>query len=124
MRKVIDPDQVEESVRRFMEHLEPSKEASVFQAPGKKVYLVVRADIRPTKPEGRWTKAKNNRRCELIEKEIDEKITPEEVVELDDLTQQMRRHINRVAPLPIAALERALGELVVKATKGAGDHES
>lgn len=106
MRKVIDIDQVEEPVRRFLERLEPSEEASVVHVAGHDVFLVVRPGAKKGKRPGRWTSAKNKRRVVLIRKDIAGTITPEEVIELADLTGQMRAHVNKVAPRVTPELEQ------------------
>lgn len=53
---------------------------------------------------GRWNEAKNARRLELIDKEIQNTIRPTERRELELLTCEMRAHRRCVAPIP---LERA-----------------
>lgn len=62
-----------------------------------------------------WTPEKNTRRCELIDREIDGIITPSEAAELAELQNQMRRHVNRVAPLPLEELRKLRDELLRKA---------
>ncbi len=61
--------------------------------------------------------AKNNRRCELIDKEIDGSLTAEEASELEELQQQMLRERHRVAPLPLTHAGRLLAELEGKALR-------
>jgi hypothetical protein len=75
---------------------------------------------------GDWTEAKNNRRCDLIDREIDGVITPEEAVELRQLQDEMLRYQNKVTPWPIAAARRLHQKLLKKAAKariGSGIHE-
>jgi hypothetical protein len=66
-------------------------------------------------PEGDWTAAKDRRRCDLIDREIDGALTADERAELEDLQGQMLRHRHRVAPLPLAHAGRLLAELERKA---------
>lgn len=47
-----------------------------------------------------WTEAKNERRCLLIEKELDKSITVGEAYELDQLQTEMLKYRAEVAPLP------------------------
>ena len=58
-----------------------------------------------------WTSDKNQRRCDLIDADIDGIITPEGRLELEVLTEEMRRHVDRVAPLPLEGARRLLREL-------------
>ncbi|MGL6073161.1 MAG: hypothetical protein ACRC8S_03255 [Fimbriiglobus sp.] len=62
-----------------------------------------------------WTDAKNHRRSELIDREVEGSIIPEESVELEELQGQMRRHVNKVAPLPLEAARKLHAELLAKA---------
>ena len=41
-----------------------------------------------------WTEANNARRCELIDRQIQSTITPDEAAELDRLQQALRRYLN------------------------------
>jgi hypothetical protein len=62
-----------------------------------------------------WSDAKNNRRCDLIDREIDgPPLTPAEVVELAGLQEQMLRYRQRVAPLPIEDARRLHQELLAR----------
>ncbi len=64
-----------------------------------------------------WNSALNQRRFELIDKEIQETLTPAERVELAGLTAIMREHLDSEANLPMEgakALHRKLLELAVK----------
>lgn len=123
MRKVISLDEFEEPVRRFLERLEVSNEASVIEVGNKNVYLVVRPASEPI--DEPWTDAKNRRRYELIDREIASTLTPDETVELQQLTQAMRRHRDRVAPLPFNNVrqlhEQLLREAEKAMTNGSGD---
>jgi hypothetical protein len=53
-----------------------------------------------------WTEAKNQRRCDLIDRKYAGGLTPAETNELAQLQAQMLRHSRRVAPLPIEAARR------------------
>src|SRR5262249_10026526 len=62
-----------------------------------------------------WTDAQNDRRCDLIDKEIEGTITPDEAQELYVLQQEMLRYRRRVAPLPLEDARRLHQELLQKA---------
>ena len=68
-------------------------------------------------PTDEWTEAKNARRIALIDREIDEVITPEEAKELELLQQEMRRYVNRVAPLPLDEARELHRQLLETAAK-------
>jgi hypothetical protein len=52
-------------------------------------------------PTRAWTESLNKRRCDLVDKEIDGRLTPEESMELANLEQQMDCHLRSVTPLPL-----------------------
>jgi hypothetical protein len=114
MADVLTLDHIEEPVKRFLAGVVSSRTHPVVEMNGHRVHFVVRPLVAEPTDEP-WTDAKNHRRCDLIDKEIDGTITPEEAVELDELQGQMRRHVNAVAPLPLAAARKLHAELLAKA---------
>lgn len=66
---------------------------------------------RETEP-AEWTDEKNARRCDLIDRKIQNTMSPGEAEELDDLQQALRRHLDRVAPLAMDGAKRLHAELV------------
>lgn len=112
-------DAQEESVKRFVLALTVDPGGSVLELNGKAVACVVPASkpVRGKSTSVAWTKQKNTRRCELIDREIDGVLTPEEVVELRKLRDEMRRYQNKVAPWPIQAARQLHQELLKKAAK-------
>jgi hypothetical protein len=56
----------------------------------------------------------NARRCALIDKEIDETLTPTERVELELLQKQAVAYRDRVAPLPIEGARKLHQQLVAR----------
>ena len=64
-----------------------------------------------------WTEEKNARRCDLIDKSIDDpkSMTDEEWQEYIQLQEEMIEHRNKVAPLPIEEAKQILAELKKKA---------
>jgi hypothetical protein len=61
-----------------------------------------------------WTEAKNTRRCDLLDKEIDGTLNAAEAKELAELQQHMLRHRRRVAPVPLASARRLYQELLAR----------
>jgi hypothetical protein len=64
--------------------------------------------------DGEWNDAKNERRCELIDKDIQGGLNAAERREFESLTQQMRVHRRTVAPIPIAGAIRLHQQLLEK----------
>ncbi|MHB8970925.1 MAG: hypothetical protein ACYC3X_01160 [Pirellulaceae bacterium] len=62
-----------------------------------------------------WTDEKNERRCELIDKDIEGTILPFEKRELDELQRQMLAFRRKLAPLPLREAQRLHQELLKKA---------
>ena len=104
-------DRQPEAVKQFFETLELPPEGSVVEMNGRPVARILPANHR----DSEWTEAKNERRSDLIEKEIDGTLTPAEAVELQALQQAMLKYRNKVAPLPIAAVRKLHDELLAKA---------
>lgn len=59
-----------------------------------------------------WTREKDARRCELIDREIDGTLTVEEQSELNQLQNEMLARRRAVAPLPIEAARELHAELM------------
>jgi hypothetical protein len=71
----------------------------------------------PTNEDEPWTDAKNQRRCDLIDRKYAEGLKPAEAAELAVLQEQMLRCRQRVAPLPLEAALRLHQELLKKAAR-------
>lgn len=56
-----------------------------------------------------WTDAKNSRRCDLVDKEVEGTISDTERIELESLQAEMLTYRQQVAPLELDAV-RALWE--------------
>jgi hypothetical protein len=107
-----------EAVKRFFLSLPVDADGSLIELNGQAVARVFAigkdgngAELHP----GPWTEAKNKRRCELIDKEIDDRLTSEETIELETLERQIDRHLRTVAPLPLEDARRLHRELLAKA---------
>jgi hypothetical protein len=123
MRRVIEVDQIDESVKHFLESLDADPEGSVVELNGRRVYLVVRSMNGAGRADEPWTDEKNHRRYSLVDKEIAGTLTPAEAVELADLQEQMTRYRDRVAPLPIEHAHQLHQQLLekVRAAQAVGD---
>jgi hypothetical protein len=67
--------------------------------------------------EEEWSPTMNERRRELIKRDIDGTITREESLELEYLQEAMRAHVRKVAPIPLEEARELHSKLVAKAAK-------
>ena len=63
-----------------------------------------------------WTENKNQRRCRLVDKEIDGTLSAAEKVELDQLQAEMLAYRHKVAPLPLEELRELHQDLLRQAS--------
>ncbi len=117
--KRVKLDAQEESVKRFVLALTVDPGGSVLELNGQAVACVVPAPkpVTGASTSVERTEQKNTRRCELIDREIDGVLTPEEVVELRQLQDEMLRYQNKVAPWPTRGARHLHQELFKKAAK-------
>jgi hypothetical protein len=115
MVKHISLKEQDETVKRFFESLLPEPDGAVVEVNGHRIYLIIRPARSTDQPDEPWTDAKNHRRAELVDKEIDGTLTPAESAELADLQSQLRRYVDRVAPLPIEEARKLHRQLLEKA---------
>ena len=113
-------DSQDEAVKRFFLSLPVDSQGSVVELNGLALACLVPVSPAP-QDDGKWTEAKNERRCDLIDKEIDGTLTPAEVVELQALQQALLKYRNKVAPLPIAAVRKLHKQLLAKAGRAHPD---
>jgi len=114
----ISLDGLDEAVKRFVLDLVREDAGSVLELAGRPVAQVLPPPASrngESAPADDWTAARDARRCELIDKEVDRSLTEAEQIELEDLQEQMLRHRHRVAPLPLAYARQLLEELERKA---------
>ena len=117
----IELEKQDEAVQRFVLSLPADPEASVLELNGRAVAWVVPAAAECNGDEP-WTKAKNDRRCDLIDRKYAGiGLTPAEAVELVQLQAQMVRYRQRVAPLPLDEARRLHQELLDKAARTQAD---
>ncbi len=60
----------------------------------------------PVDADAAWNREKNARRLKLIDKRIQQMITPKEAIELTRLTKQMRIHCDREEMVPLEGARR------------------
>jgi hypothetical protein len=109
-------DGVEESVRQFVLAAALDPAGSVLELKGRPVAWVIPAAPAPATGDEAWTDAKNDRRCDLIDRKYAGGLTPAETVELTQLQEEMLQHRRRVAPLPLEDARRLHQELLTQAT--------
>jgi len=106
-----------EAVRKYLLSLANSG-STVLKVDGRPfARLTLISKERNGTPTGTWTAEKNERRCELVDLEIDNQITPDEQNELRELERQLDRHLDLVAPLPLESLRKLHAELLEEASK-------
>jgi hypothetical protein len=115
--KNISLDEYPAAVKRFFLALPADPRGCVVELNGQAVACVVPIPSSMAAADGKWTDAKNDRRCDLIDKEYAGGLTVEEQIELQLLQREMWRHLNRVAPLPIEHARRLYRRLLRKAGK-------
>lgn len=115
-----------EAIRQFVLEL-VGQDGVVLESAGRPVACVVPppgADVSSTSSDQpTWSDEKNQRRCELIDRKYDHGLTSEEAAELAILQDEMQRHIDRVAPLPLGEARRLHQELLQKAMASQSDSD-
>jgi hypothetical protein len=110
-------DNEDEAVKRFVLSLPVAANGSVLELEGRAVACVVPIVAGPVEATGAWSEAKNARRCALIDKEVDGRLSAGEAVELHLLQREMLAHRHKVAPLPLAEARQLHRELLAKAQR-------
>jgi hypothetical protein len=110
-------DKEDDAVKRFVLTLPVAPDGSVLELDGRAVACVVPIVEAPVDANGAWSETKNARRCALIDKDIDGKLSAEEAVELNLLQREMLAHRRKVAPLPLAEARKLHQELLAKAQR-------
>ncbi len=110
-------DNEDEAVKRFVLSLPAAANGSVLELEGRAVACLVPIVEERVEANGAWSEAKNARRCALIDKEIDGRLTAAEVVELHLLQREMLAHRHKVAPLPLAEARQLQQTLLAKARR-------
>jgi hypothetical protein len=110
-------DKEDEAVKRFVLSLPVAANGSVLELEGRAVACVVPIIAEPVEANDAWSEAKNARRCALIDKEIDGRLSAAEAVELHRLQREMLAHRHTVAPLPLAEARQLHQKLLAKARR-------
>jgi hypothetical protein len=103
-----------DDVKRFLLAL-PAGEETVVEWQGQP--LLKLRSVTPGERAEEWSEAKNARRFELIDCELDGSISAADADELERLQAEFRRHRRRIAPLPLAETRELLEELARKAAR-------
>lgn len=112
----INLDRQSEDVRKFFLTLSSDRAETALRINGHVIAFVVPKPATKGRVVEPWTDAKNDRRCDLIDKRYSgDALTPEEVLELNDLQEEVSRHVQRVAPRQLNAARKLHQELLMKA---------
>jgi hypothetical protein len=109
-------DRQPEAVKQFFQSLALTSEGSIVEMNGRKLARMLPADT----PHTEWNDLKNARRFELIERDIAGTIAADELLELELLQEELQRHVERVAPLPMDYARQLHQELLAKANAANG----
>ena len=109
----------DEAVRRFVLSLKLNSGGTVLELDGEPVACVLPVAGPNGATASDWTDAKNDRRCELIDRKYAGTLTPEQTIELHTLQEEMHRFLDRVAPLPLSETRRLHQDLLRKARDSA-----
>jgi hypothetical protein len=108
-------DSQDEAVKRFFLSLPVDPLGSVVELNGQAVACVLPVSPMNGAADAEWTDAKNNRRCDLIDKKYAGSLTAAEAIELRALQDEMLRYRETIAPIPLEEARRLHQELLVKA---------
>jgi hypothetical protein len=112
----VDLNGFDEAVKQFVLAVAADPAGSVLELDGRPVAWVVPPVPLAVNGDEEWTEAKNQRRGDLIDRKYAGTLTPPEAVELARLQEQMLRHRQRVAPLPLEDARKLHQELLTKAS--------
>lgn len=121
--KHIDLTSHEEAIQQFFLALPVDAEGSVVELNGKPVARITPIDAAAAEKCGdgtEWNDLKSTRRCELVDRDIEGTLLPDEAAELAVLQQQLLAERRRPAPISLNDLHRLHQELLAKA-QGAGN---
>jgi len=109
----------DEAVRRFLLSLNLEHGGTVLEFNGQPVACIVPVAAPRGNGDAEWTEAKNDRRCNLLDRKYAGALTAEEAVELHALQEEMYRYVDRVAPLPLEEARRLHQKLLRNAKDAA-----
>src|SRR5947209_10288726 len=82
----------DEAVRRFLLSLKLEGGGTVVEMGGEPIACIVPFSAQHGNGDADWTDAKNDRRCELLDRKYAGTLTAEEAVELHTLQEEMYRY--------------------------------
>jgi hypothetical protein len=113
-------DGQDESVRKFILSLPIDPHGSLLELNGRAIARVLPATTVDRGPiDETWTEEKNNRRCALIDREIEGTLDTAEAIELQLLQAEMLRYRRKMAPLPLEDARALHQELIARAARSA-----
>ena len=112
----INLDGQEEAIKQFFLSLPAGPEGALVELNGQALACVVPiVAANNGHADDLWTNARNERRCELIDRKYERGLTPAEEAELVALQAAMYRQADRVAPLPLDETRKLHQRLLEKA---------
>ena len=115
----VNLDTQPELIRQFVLELSAAPEGTVLESAGQPVACLLPPPLPcATPPNGSWTDALNQRRCDLLDRKYDHGLSPAEEAELALLQDALYRHVDRVAPLPLDEARRLHQELLTRIHPG------
>jgi hypothetical protein len=111
-----------DAVKQFFLKLPVDADGSIVEIDGHAVARVLPFRNGPGAVSGHlgpWTEAKNDRRCALVDRDIDGTLTSEEAAELAVLQEQFFKERRKFAPVPLEDLRRLHQDLLAKAQEQA-----
>jgi hypothetical protein len=115
-------ESLSEPLREFFRSLAGLPDGAVIEENGRPIFRVT-AYPEPAAAATAgvpWTEADNRRRCELIDLDLDGRLSPDERRELDDLEARISRYVNAIAPLPLEPLRQLHERLLEEAAESNG----
>jgi len=113
-----------DAVKQFFLGLPADPAGSVVELGGHALACVVPLPFKNGEDHLEWTDAKNERRCDLIERKYRGALTAPEAMELAALQEEMLRYRQKVAPLALEDARRLHQELLLKAMLGLDSQQS
>jgi hypothetical protein len=106
-----------EAIKQFFLSLPVGPEGAVVELNGQALACVVPITVGDNghADDQEWTSARNERRCDLIDRKYEQGLTPSEEADLAALQASLYRHVDRVAPLPLDATRKLHPRLLEKA---------
>ncbi len=110
-----------EEMRQFLRNLASMPDGAVIEDGGRPLFRVLPYPRPSSGVEGlEWTSQDNQRRCDLIDKDLDGRLTPNERIELTTLEGRLDKHIDAITPLPLEPLRLLHQKLLDKASVANG----